>query len=321
MKNYLVFLKFLWEYNIMKVIEHKTDLLDSIKKLKSIYQENKVIFIDGKRVSELLKMLGASENDIEKLRFVSDNLKKDPTLNFRESRSGRFVFDFKRNSIYRTEFQPFILSKQEDFVRHDSGKIRHFYGISESLSDNSAFQALLKLKHLLIQNISFSPRPHLDYKSKDWVTTVFHLRTITDSQTVGEPALEGVHSDGVDHTMTVLFGHNNMGINSAISYIHSMEQKTSISTKEADPSHILGQFQHWDFLDTLLIVDHERKHSLTAVERLDERHNATRDMLILFTRKPTLMTHISYQFDSKEAHPDYPVEFLAYHQGKLLESI
>lgn len=53
MKNYLVFLKFLWEYNIMKVIEHKTDLLDSIKKLKSIYQENKVIFIDGKRVSEL----------------------------------------------------------------------------------------------------------------------------------------------------------------------------------------------------------------------------------------------------------------------------
>ncbi|WP_394350839.1 2OG-Fe dioxygenase family protein [Elizabethkingia argenteiflava] len=44
----------------------------------------------------------------------------------------------------------------------------------------------------------------------------------------------------------------------------------------------MSKDQHWDFLHTLLIVDHERKHSLTPVKT--ETDIAIRDMLIFFTR-------------------------------------
>ncbi|OLL27553.1 hypothetical protein BTH42_32515 [Burkholderia sp. SRS-W-2-2016] len=51
-----------------------------------------------------------------------------------------------------------------------------------------------------------------------WVSAVFNLRTVTTPDLLGEPALEGVHSDGVEHTMTTLLGHANMSPDSAETY-------------------------------------------------------------------------------------------------------
>nr|WP_212995108.1 hypothetical protein [Elizabethkingia argenteiflava] len=90
-----------------------------------------------------MKSLGTSDYDLNALRKTSNLLKKDSTLNFRESRNGRLVYENKK--IYRTEFHSFVLSAEEDFVRHDSGKVRNFYGLQETTT-NTAFQSLLRFK-------------------------------------------------------------------------------------------------------------------------------------------------------------------------------
>lgn len=286
------------------------NMYNEIDRLRAQYQTNKTLFISGSTIASLLKKLGSTDKELEEIKLISDFLEEDPTLNFRKSRSGRFVYNPENQRIYRTEFQQFVLSKQEDFIRHDSGKLRKFYGLSESLVRNSTFQNLLKLKYYLIHGVEYTQRPLLDYQSEKWVTTVFNLRTSTTKDIVGEPALEGIHSDGVDHTMTILFGHKNMKKqSSAITYVHSMAERSGIKLKEANKDHIISRHQHWDFLDTLMIVDHERKHSLSAVYQEDENVEATRDMLILFTRKPVAEGHVSFGYDSLAPHPDYPITF------------
>ena len=41
----------------------------------------------------------------------------------------------------------------------------------------------------------------------------FFIRTITSPKLVGEPALEGVHSDGVQYVMTILTKSSNVDFN------------------------------------------------------------------------------------------------------------
>nr|WP_212995109.1 2OG-Fe dioxygenase family protein [Elizabethkingia argenteiflava] len=60
---------------------------------------------------------------------------------------------------------------------------------------------------MMIEGVTSKERPFLDYQSEKWISTVFNLRTITTPILIGEPALEGVHTDGVDHTMTILLNH------------------------------------------------------------------------------------------------------------------
>ncbi|MCU4677549.1 2OG-Fe dioxygenase family protein [Catenovulum sp. 2E275] len=147
----------------------------------------------------------------------------------------------------------------------------------------------------------------MDYETDKWICTVFNLRTITSEALLGEPALEGVHSDGVDHTMTTLLKHNNMTNDSAKTFIHSMKEVNSTKWSDTNPEYLLGTHQHLNYLDTLIIVDHERKHSLSPVHAVNQDKEALRDMLIFFTRKPTTESHVSYPYDSKESHPDYPI--------------
>ncbi|MBV9022750.1 MAG: 2OG-Fe dioxygenase family protein [Streptomycetaceae bacterium] len=176
----------------------------------------------------LLKGLGATETDIESIKQISGGLPDDPTLLFRKSKNGRFCFDIKNGRIDRLEFQPFILSADEDFVRHDSGQVREFSEISDDLQLNSVLQGLLRFQAFMVQDIDVTRRPKLDYDSTDWVCTLFNLRTVTTPEMVGEPALEGVHSDGVDHTMTTLLGSENMTDDSAITFLHDMREKNAI---------------------------------------------------------------------------------------------
>jgi len=74
-----------------------------------------------------------------------------------------------------------------------------------------------------------------------------------------------------------------------------------------DPELIVGKYRHRHFLDTILIVDHERKHSLSPVIAGDPRATSTRDMLIFFTRKPADEGHVSYPYDSFARHTSLPM--------------
>ncbi len=283
--------------------------ISTLSTIKKDYLKNRYTFIPGNRMKEILRFLGASEKDLRDLEYSGSHLHTDPTLLFRMSRNGRFFIDFNKNSISRLEFQPFDLSKEEDFIRNDSGKLRHFRGIEDRIQLNKAFQGLIKFKALIIEGVKILNRPNLIDSDDTWVSTIFQLRTITTAQMIGEPAKEGVHSDGVEHTMTTLLYTQNMNDISAITQIHSKNQETGISWKEIKKEHVLGEFQHQHFLDTLLIVDSELKHSVSSVNAIDKAKDAYRDMLILFSRRPKSESHSTFRYDSLNFHPDFPQNF------------
>lgn len=281
--------------------------IDEILALKKTFATERLVFVEGQRMTNWLVGLGATREDLAKIQKVSDGLKGDPTLPFRKSKNGRFLFDFDRDELRRLEFQQFVLSAAEDFVRHDSGKKRSFEEVATDLQGNTALQALFIFKSLMIRGISTSPRPLFDYEQNVYVCTLFNLRTVTTSDLVGEPALEGVHSDGVDFTMTTFLGADNMTDDSAITFVHDNAERTGISWDQTDAALVRGQHQHRHFMDTLLFADAERKHSLTAVGRQDLSRDATRDMLIFFTRKPVVKGHVSYKYDSLVDHKALPL--------------
>ncbi|WP_208870200.1 2OG-Fe dioxygenase family protein [Streptomyces monomycini] len=284
-----------------------SEAMSEIMEIRARYVRERSVFVEGARMVRLLRALGATAWDLEKIKLVSDDLPKDPTLPFRKSKNGRFCFDFDNSRLYRLEFQPFALSAEEDFVRHDSGQIRVFEEIGDDLQLNSALKALLVFKSLVFRGMSTVHRPKLDYDNPAWICTLFNLRTVSTPDLQGEPALEGVHSDGVDHTMTTFLGSENMTADSAVTFLHDMREKNATRWNETDPELLLGQRQHRHFLDTLIVVDHERKHSLSPVSAVDKRMPATRDMLIFFTRKPVLEGHISHPYDSLKPHEGLPM--------------
>lgn len=277
-------------------------VITEILELKKTFAEERLVFVDGKRMTSWLIGLGATAEDLKSIQTVSDGLRGDPTLPFRKSTNGRFLIDFDRNDLRRLEFQEFILSAAEDFVRHDSDQTRTFEEVANDLQGNTALQALFLFKALMIRGVETRHRPMLDYDLNVYVCTLFNLRTITTGDLVGEPALEGVHSDGVDFTMTTFLGAENMTDDSAITFVHDNAEKTGARWHETDPKLLRGQQQHRHFMDTLLFADAERKHSLTAVEQEDPSRDATRDMLIFFTRKPVVNGHVSSKYDSLVDH-------------------
>lgn len=290
--------------NLEPILENA---LKNLSEIRERYLRDRWIFIPGNEMKNLVLAFGATEEDIELLQAESENLEQDPTLPFRRSRNGRYYFIPAKREIYRTVQQPFVLSAEEDFVRHDSGMARQFAGISASTQRNSTFQALLAINALIVEGSYVDPRSGLNYASPNWITTAFHLRTKTTPEIMGEPALEGVHQDGVDHTMTIFLGAENMSHGSAITRLHSNEEISGIQWGEHNPQYILGSAQHWDPLDTLIVIDHERKHSVSSVAPAEYNEPATRDMLILFTRKPVEECHISHEYDSIEMNDQDPL--------------
>ncbi|MEU6602007.1 2OG-Fe dioxygenase family protein [Streptomyces flaveolus] len=292
---------------VMSRLELERGVLSEISDIRSTYIRERAVFVDGTRMTEILLALGAAKEDLENIKRVSDRLSSDPTLPFRRTRNGRFCLDFEDRRIYRMSAQPFVLSEEEDFVRHDSGVLRVFDEIEDDLQLNTAFQALLVFKALVVDGISVEPRPRLDYDAGKWVCTVFSIRTVTVPELQGEPALEGVHSDGVDHTMTTFLGCRNTTPDSAVTILLDPAEKNGTRWDASDPSLRLAEHQHKAFLDTLLLVDHERKHSVSPVYAMNEDEAATRDMAIFFTRRPALEEHVSYPYDSLSQHTERPM--------------
>lgn len=279
-----------------------------ISKLRETYIRERYVFVEGSAMVPILKGLGAQEEDLASIQTVSERLRPDPTLPFRESKNGRFCFDPDRHAIRRLEYQPFALSVTEGFKRYDSEQVRHFAEIENDLQLNSVFQALLLFKYLVLHGVTTKLRPSLNYADSRWICTVFNLRTITTPKILGEPALEGVHTDGVDHTMTTFLGSHNMESKSCVTALHMNSEETGIAHDKTRPEHCVSVVQHRSLLDTLVIADNERKHSLSPLTSDDADARATRDMLIFFTRKPALKGHVSENMDSRRPHRESPME-------------
>ncbi|RYO98793.1 hypothetical protein DL764_006999 [Monosporascus ibericus] len=284
------------------------DAISKIMKIRERYLWDRCVFVEGKGVFSLLKHIGARDQDFKTLRHVSNGLVGDPTLPFRKTRNGRFCLDFDKQTARRLEFQPFLLSVGEDFKRHDSDTVRRFDEIQDDLQLNTALQALMIFKAVMLYDVATRPRKNLDHGLNKWVCTLFSLRTVTTPDLLDEPALEGIHADGVDHTITTFLNSQNTSDDSAVTMLHSMGEKTGIRFNEAQPLNIRGRVQHLNYLDTLMVVDNERKHSLSPVHAVDSSQSATRDMLVFFTRKRVTKGHVSADVDSLVLHSELPME-------------
>ncbi|KAF2121700.1 2OG-Fe dioxygenase-domain-containing protein [Lophiotrema nucula] len=288
------------------------ETFNNLINLRSKFIRDRRIFVPGDEMIKVLLGLGADANDLAAIQRTSSALRSDPTLPYRRSKNGRFRYNLSSSTptLHRLEPQPFILSTKEDFVRHDSDQVREFCELDEDIQTNSILHALFKFKVFMLQGIGhdFAHRPGLDYTTLDYICTLFNVRTITNPSLVGEPALEGVHSDGADFTMTTFLGAENMTDDSAMTFVHDNRETNALPFDKTDPKYLLATFQHKDPLDTLLFVDHESKHSLNPVKALDVDQETTRDMLIFFTRKPAMAGHVSFEFDSLKKHETLPLE-------------
>lgn len=279
-------------------LDDRRDVEEFVYRVRQQYMQDRVVFIHGLVMQRLVRHLGASASALKELEQLGDDLDADPTLPFRRSRNGRLISDDSTCRTYRGLHQPFVLTHSEDFIRHDSGCVREFSPHSEEFYRNTVVRALTAFKMSVISGIAVQPRPDQNYASAKSVSTVFHLRTITDEKIRGEPALEGVHTDGVDHTMVTFLGGRNMSSDSAITRIHERSVPSGLPWREVSTSDIKASFQHCVLLDTLILADHEFKHSVTAVEASHVGAPAVRDVLIYFTRKPKTPEHISSKYDS-----------------------
>ncbi|KAF2105487.1 2OG-Fe dioxygenase-domain-containing protein [Lophiotrema nucula] len=295
--------------HILNVLERRYDAqfyrsIAAIMDLRHKYLGDKYIFVRGEEMIPILKGLGAREDDFEFVKEISDLTGPDPTLDYRSVTYGRYCIDPETRSIRRLESQPYTLTVQEDYKRHDSGVPRMFDETPLDMQGNTVVQALMLFKALVFQGVRVAPRDGLDYSSPSWICTMFNARTHTFKKggIFGEPALEGVHSDGSDHTMTVFLSSKNMRADSAVTFMHDNEEMTGIQTGETNPTLIRGRVHHQHFLDTLVFVDHDFKHSVTSVYQLDTAQPASRDMLVVFTRRPKLAEHVSGYVDTMELH-------------------
>ncbi|NBM54405.1 hypothetical protein GWI68_06290 [Proteus sp. G2669] len=282
-------------------------LINKINEIKKEYKNNKYVFIPQNVVINLIKQLGAEEKDINTLIEYGDYLAQDPTLSFRHSRTGRYLFDNDIETISRLEYQPFVLTEEDGFIREDSGAQRHFRALDDRWQSNTAYQALLKLKMLLIQGNTFTPRHLTDQQSPKSISTVFHLRLIAQPDSLSELSIEGVHKDGVDHTMVVMMNKHNVKDNTGALRVHSPQEAIGTPWQEINPENVLYEHNNAQYLDVLLIADNELNHSGTPIFTHDNKNQAYQDFMVLLSRYPTVDTHPSHKFDSMNAHPDLPL--------------
>lgn len=282
-------------------------LINKISEIRKEYKNNKYVFIPQNIVIDLIKQLGAEEKDINTLMEYGDYLAQDPTLSFRHSRTGRYLFDNDIETISRLEYQPFVLTEEDGFIREDSGTQRHFRALDDRWQSNTAYQALLKLKMLLIQGNTFTPRHLTDQNSPKSISTVFHLRLIAQPDSLSELSIEGVHKDGVDHTMIVMMNKNNVKDNTGALRVHSPKEAIGTPWQEINPENVLYEHNNAQYLDVLLIADNELNHSGTPIFTHDNKNQAYQDFIVLLSRYPTVDTHPSHKFDSMNAHPDLPL--------------
>ncbi|OAT49077.1 hypothetical protein M997_0762 [Proteus hauseri ATCC 700826] len=282
-------------------------LINKIREIKEEYKKNKHVFIPQAIVIDLIKNLGGEEKDINELINYGDYLAQDPTLSFRHTRTGRYLFDNDIKTISRLEYQPFVLTEEDGFIREDSGAQRHFRAIDDRWQSNSAYQALLKLKMLLIEGNTFTPRRLTNPLSPKLISTVFHLRLIAQPNSLSELSIEGVHKDGVDHTMIVMMNKNNVKDNSGALRVHSPAEKIGTPWQEINHENILYEHNNAQHFDILLIADNELNHSGTPIFTHDNNNQAYQDFIVLLSRYPTIESHPAHQFDSINVHPDLPL--------------
>ncbi|KAJ6075687.1 2OG-Fe dioxygenase-domain-containing protein [Penicillium canescens] len=282
--------------------------LADITTLRNKYIQKRAIFVQGEILRSIVVAFGATEHDIEALRQPSDDLGQDPTRPARRINSSWFSFDYEAQNIRRLRNQAFKLTEGDGLEGSDAGLSRNFREVGERLQHNTAVQALMVFKALMMYGMEVTKRQNLDYSANHWICNFSNVRVIIDERNDGVVTPEGVHADGSDHTMTVFLGSKNTTAGSGITYVHDKKETTGLPIHKTNPALVNHRFHHRHFLDTVLLADNEVQHSLTSLHQADLSKEATRDMLFFLTRKPRVAGHDSGMVDATESHPSLPMQ-------------
>lgn len=103
-----------------------------------------------------------------------------------------------------------------------------------------------------------------------WKIECHQFRIEARSDTPGQPTPEGVHRDGVDYVLVLLIDRVN--IERGTTTVHDLD------------GQLLGSFTLTAPLDAALVDDSRAKHGVTAVEAIDTKRAAYRDVLVVTFR-------------------------------------
>lgn len=109
----------------------------------------------------------------------------------------------------------------------------------------------------------------------------------------GMPSPEGIHQDGAEIVLLGFMGRENVRDQADSMFFdldveggYYMDRSDEVQAERA--SHMLGKFVMHKPLEATIFLDRFLKHEARKFEAVDEKRQANRDILFLFTRRPRL---------------------------------
>ncbi len=168
------------------------------------------------------------------------------------------------SGIVRKPHQPHYQS--QDYNPLNGGIERWFEPVTEPVIHHPALNAILRACHELFDRMTPSA-----IRPEAWHVELHQFRIEARVGEVGRPTPEGMHRDGVDWVLVLMVRREN---------VESGE--TTIYDRAKRP---LGSFTLTRPLDSALVDDSRLFHGVTAVEPLDPRRPAYRDVLVVTFRR------------------------------------
>jgi hypothetical protein len=237
---------------------------ESLGKLAGTIEQDGFAFVRAPQVRALLgepdlrdwESFAASWNDLGVDAYMADGgrYRRRRFAAFRASPAG----------VLRKPHQPHYQS--QDYNPLNGGIERWFEPVTDAIGHHPALAAILRATHELFDRMTpAAVRPEA------WHVELHQFRIEARGGEVGRPTPEGMHRDGVDWVLVLMVRRENIA--SGETTIYDLAKRS------------LGSFTLTRPLDSALVDDSRVFHGVTAVEPLDPRHRAYRDVLVVTFRR------------------------------------
>jgi hypothetical protein len=181
---------------------------------------------------------------------------------YRRRRFG--VFRATPAGIVRKPHQPHYQSR--DYNPLNGGLERWFEPVADAIAEHPALTAILQTSHALFERMTPA-----ELRPAAWHVEIHQFRIEAHQGEEGRPTPEGMHRDGVDWVLVLMVSRANIA-----------SGETTIYDLVKRP---LGSFTLTAPLDSALVDDSRVYHGVTAVEPVDPRQPAYRDVLVVTFRR------------------------------------
>lgn len=232
-------------------------------KLKLRITNDAFAFVHGDTMRALLLHAGAlddwpvfaaSWNDLALDEYMADHGR------YRRRRHAVYAFE----SINGITHQPHHAHYQSrDYNSLNGGIPRWFEPITASIAGGSSLLTILAFCADFFGGLV--PDVHR------WHVEVHQFRIEANMGASGFPTPEGVHRDGVDYALVLLVARQNIACGTTT--VHGLDR------------NLLGSFTLSDECDAALLDDRRVYHGVTAVEAINPRGPAYRDVLVVTMRR------------------------------------